>query len=68
MAADMKITGVKLIIEVNDNGEWHDLTEHLDDEAVEALESFIDDLEVELNEAKAEFEASLYEEESPKVH
>jgi len=50
MSNEIKITGVKLIIERNDSGQWEDLTDWLSDEAVEAIETLLDNIEDAMNE------------------
>lgn len=49
MTKDTKITGVRIIIERDDSGEWEDLTPHLSDEAAEGLECMLDELEKAMN-------------------
>ena len=49
MTNETKITGVKIIIELNDSGEWSDLTPHLNDEAAEAVEQLLDGIEDAMN-------------------
>jgi hypothetical protein len=49
MAADTKITGVRIIIELDDSGEWSDLTPYLDEEAAEAVEQLLDNIEDAMN-------------------
>lgn len=47
--AEERITGVRIIIERNDSGEWEDLTPYLSGDAEEALEQLLDQLEDAMN-------------------
>jgi len=44
-----RITGVKIIIEMDDSGEWRDLTPYLNNEAAEAVETLLDNIEDAMN-------------------
>ena len=44
-----RITGVRIIIELDDSGEWSDLTPYLSEEAAEAMEQMLDNIEDAMN-------------------
>ena len=44
-----RITGVRIIIELDDSGEWSDLTPYLTDDAAEGLEQMLDQIEDAMN-------------------
>ena len=44
-----RITGVRIIIELDDSGEWSDLTPYLTDDATEAVEQLLDQIEDAMN-------------------
>lgn len=44
-----RITGVKIIIERDNSDEWVDLTPYLPEEAAEAMERMLDDMEDAMN-------------------
>jgi len=50
MSNDIKITGLKMIVELNDSDEWQDLSELMPDELVEEIELVLDNIEKALNE------------------
>ena len=49
MTKETKITGVKIIIERDNTDQWVDLTPYLPDEAAEALEQMLDEMEDAMN-------------------
>jgi hypothetical protein len=49
MTKDTKITGVKIIIERDNSDVWEDLTPYLPDDAAEALEQMLDQMEDAMN-------------------
>jgi len=44
-----RITGVRIIIEMDDSGEWSDLTPYLSDDAAESMEQLLDQIEDAMN-------------------
>ena len=49
MTKDTKITGVKIIIERDYSDEWEDLTPYVPDDAMEAFEQMLDQMEDAMN-------------------
>lgn len=49
MTKDTKITGVKIIIERDYSDEWEDLTPYIPDDAMEAFEQMLDQMEDAMN-------------------
>lgn len=55
-----QITGVKIIIQLDNDEQWVDLTAYLSDEHAEAIETMLDAIEDEMNLAVQESTAGLH--------
>ena len=55
-----QITGVKIIIQLDNEDQWVDLTSYLSEEHAEAIETMLDAIEDEMNLAVQEQTAGLH--------